>query len=61
MMHVAQLFFMRRSVRDALELESFWARVSNLLVRMWKGRPGVLMMKAFDTDMVDKWMSTWST
>jgi hypothetical protein len=41
MMHVAQLFFMKRSVRDALELESFWALVSTLLVRMWKGR-GVL-------------------
>jgi hypothetical protein len=38
MMHVAQLFFMRRSVRDALELESFRARVSNL----WKGRICVL-------------------
>ncbi len=41
MMHVAQLFFMRRSVRGALELESFRALVSTLLVRMWKGR-GVL-------------------
>ncbi len=57
MMHVAQLFFMKRSVRDALELESFRARVSNLLV------PYVyfMMIKAFDTDMVDKWMSSWST
>ncbi len=64
-MHVAQLFFMRRSVRGALELESFRALASNLLARMWKGRRCTLwwwsMIKAFDTDMVEKWMSSLST